>query len=397
METWVKAPFLQGAPILIIGECIQSAFPKLWDEFAKNRIALTSCPQADGFSGLTEKLATLIKCSNPKEITVLTVDGSPHCNMLHASANAASFLTGIDIPMKHLVVTQEGDATKISSESVRLSRYLHLVERCIQRCPDLIVDLGNLSLEQQNAEKRRAQCSMIHNKSGVQVTSDNRARFKAVLFDLGGTLIDTAPIPEIIRRILEAHGIQRSLSDIATAHSKTESQMSLEDYVMPYDEFWIKWNLGIIEGLKIKRDIRYLARVILEEWWDFADVKLYPDVEETLRYLRRHGLKTGIVTNGFKKDIDDIMFKVGFTGYFDVEVGVDAVGKPKPNREIFDFALDKLGVSNHETIFVGDMVETDYEGSARAGLFPVLIDRDDGNKEEIRKIRRLTQLVKYLQ
>jgi 2-haloalkanoic acid dehalogenase type II len=227
--------------------------------------------------------------------------------------------------------------------------------------------------------------------------SRNRTRFKAVLFDLGGTLIDTAPIPEIIRRILEAHGIQRSLPDIAAAHNETESEMSPEDYAMPYDEFWIKWNLGIIEGLKIERDLRHLARVILEEWWDYADVKLYPDVEETLRYLKRHGLKTGIVTNGFKKDIDDVMSKVGFAGYFDVEVGVDAVGKPKPNREIFDFALDKLGVTNHATIFVGDMVETDYEGSARAGLFSVLIDREDRNEGEIRKIRRLTELRKYLQ
>ena len=227
--------------------------------------------------------------------------------------------------------------------------------------------------------------------------SGNSARFKAVLFDLGGTLIDTTPIPEIIRRILEAHGIQRTLSDIAAAHIKTESEMSLEDYAMPYDEFWIKWNLGILKGLKIKRDLQYLARVILEKWWDYADVKLYPDVEETLRYLKRHDLKTGIVTNGFKKDIDDIMSKVGFAGYFELEVGVDAVGKPKPNRQIFDFALDKLGVSNHETIFVGDTVETDYEGSARAGLFPVLIDRDDGNKGEIRKIRKLMELGKYLQ
>jgi len=227
--------------------------------------------------------------------------------------------------------------------------------------------------------------------------SGNGARYRAVLFDLGGTLIYTAPIPEIIRRILEVHGIQRSLSDIAAAHNEPECQMSLEDYAMSYNEFWIKWNLGIIKGLKIKTDLRHLATAILEEWWDHADVKLYPDVEETLRYLKRHEFKTGIVTNGFRKDIDDILSKVRFTGYFDVEVGVDAVGKPKPNKMIFDFALNKLGVSNYETIFVGDTVETDYEGSARAGLFPVLIDRDDRNKENIRKIRRLTELTKYFQ
>lgn len=165
METWVKAPFLKGASVLIIGECVRSAFPKLWDEFAKNRIALTSCPQAEGFSGLTEKLATLIKCSSPEEITILSIDGSPHCNMLHFSANAASFLTETDIPTKHLVIARQGDIREISSETVRLSRYLHLVENCIQRCPDLIDDLGSLSLEHKSAEKRRSPCPVIHDGS----------------------------------------------------------------------------------------------------------------------------------------------------------------------------------------------------------------------------------------
>ncbi|MFQ6095686.1 MAG: HAD family hydrolase [Candidatus Bathyarchaeia archaeon] len=224
-----------------------------------------------------------------------------------------------------------------------------------------------------------------------------RVRFKAVLFDLGGTLIKTAPIPEILRRILEAHGIQKSLSEIATAHRETESRLSLEDYAMPYDEFWIRWNLGILRGLKIQRNLRYLARVILEEWWDYADVELYPDVMGTLRYLRQYGFKTGIVTNGFKADIDEILSRVGLTGYFDVEVGVDAVGKPKPDREIFDFALKRLGVNHYEAVFVGDVLEIDYEGSAGAGLFAILLDRDDRVKEDVRKIRSLTELSEYLQ
>ena len=227
--------------------------------------------------------------------------------------------------------------------------------------------------------------------------SVRRVRFKAVLFDLGGTLVKSAPIPEILRRILEVHGIQRSLSEIAAAHRETESRMSLEDYSMPYDDFWIKWNLGIIEGLKIQRDLRYLARVILEEWWDYADVGLYPDVMETLSYLRQHEFKTGIVTNGFKADIDEVLPLVGLTRFFDVEVGIDAVGKPKPNGEIFQFALETLGVKHYEAVFVGDVLEIDYEGSARAGLFPILIDRDGRIKEDVRKIRSLTELEEYLQ
>ena len=158
METWVKAPFLRGASVLIVGECVRSVFPKLWNEFTENRVTLTSCPEAEGFSGLTGKLATLVRCSSPKEITILTVDGSPHCKMLHISANGAAFLTKTDIPIKHLVIIGEDDVKEISPESVRFGRYPHLVERCIRRWPDLLDDLGSLSLEQRNAKKEKAQC-----------------------------------------------------------------------------------------------------------------------------------------------------------------------------------------------------------------------------------------------
>jgi len=227
--------------------------------------------------------------------------------------------------------------------------------------------------------------------------SVKRGRFKAVLFDLGGTLIKTAPIPEIIGSILETYGVQKPLSKIAAAHKETDRQMRLKDYKLPYKEFWIKWNLEILKRLKIQRNRQYLARVLLEEWWDHAGVELYPDVIETLKYLSERRVKTGIVTNGFKTDIDVVLSRVGLTGNFDVEVGVDAVGKPKPNSEIFHYALERLRVAPYEAIFVGDVFETDYVGSARAGLFPVLIDREDKIKRDVRKIRRLTELRKYFQ
>jgi len=147
----VKAPFLKDASVLIVGECVQSVFPKIWEKFAENKVVLTSCPEAEGFSGLVEKLAMIIRCSNPKEITVLTVDGSQHCNMLHTSVNGAVFVTETTTPTKHFVITEKGVLEEVNSESVRVGRYLHLIERCIRECPEVIRDLKRLSLEQRDA------------------------------------------------------------------------------------------------------------------------------------------------------------------------------------------------------------------------------------------------------
>ncbi|MEM2936279.1 MAG: HAD family hydrolase, partial [Candidatus Bathyarchaeia archaeon] len=186
---------------------------------------------------------------------------------------------------------------------------------------------------------------------------------KVVLFDLGGALIRTADVPEIFRRILEAHRIRSSLEEVSLAHRESEKQLRPEDYVMPSDEFWTRWNLRILEQLRIHENAQSLARTIAEQWWDYSDLELYPDVEETLKQLKNMGLKIGLVTNGFQSDIDQILPRVGLANFFDVTVGVDAVGKTKPSREIFLYALKKLGVSPQEALFVGDQIETDYEGA----------------------------------
>ncbi|MFQ5822297.1 MAG: HAD family hydrolase, partial [Candidatus Heimdallarchaeota archaeon] len=143
--------------------------------------------------------------------------------------------------------------------------------------------------------------------------SSRGVRVKAVLFDLGGTLIRTAKIPRILRRILEANGIKRSLKEISLAHKEMEKQFNLQEYAGPYEEFWITWNLLILDKLGIHDNAQSLATTIAEEWWDYSDVRLYPDAEGALKQLKSMGLKIGIVTNGLQSDIDEILRKVGLT------------------------------------------------------------------------------------
>ena len=84
------------------------------------------------------------------------------------------------------------------------------------------------------------------------------------------------------------------------------------------------------------------------------------------------------------------------TGFFDVTVGADVARKPKPYKEIFLYALNMLGVLPQDALFVGDNPELDYEAAEKVGLKPLLIDRDDVIHEEIRKIRDLREVVRYV-
>jgi len=219
---------------------------------------------------------------------------------------------------------------------------------------------------------------------------------KAVLFDLGGTLVSYTEIPEVYRKMLEAHGITRSIEEISHAQKEVEKHLDIKKLAVLFEEYWIRWNLLILRWLGIKENAEALAETIADQWWDYADVMLYPDVEETLQKLRVMGLKIGIVTNGLESDYAQILRKVGLLDFFDVQVGIDNVGKMKPHRDIFLYALNKLEASPSETLFVGDQLIEDYEGAKKAGLTPLLIDRDNVIGSNVEKIGSLKEIMNHL-
>lgn len=125
---------------------------------------------------------------------------------------------------------------------------------------------------------------------------------KAVLFDLGGTLMKTADIPEIYKRILETYGVKVSSDQILMAHRTSEREVDVvEGQLELKREFWIRWNLRVLEKIGVQRNREFLAEKVDELWWEHANLDVYPDVMETLAKLKAKGVKIGVVTNGLKK------------------------------------------------------------------------------------------------
>jgi len=220
---------------------------------------------------------------------------------------------------------------------------------------------------------------------------------KAVLFDLGGTLIKTADIPVIYKRILETYGVEVSSDEILKAHRNNEREIDVVEGQLELGrDFWIKWNLKVLEEIGVQQNREFLAKKIDELWWEHADLGVYPDVMKTLTELKVEGVKTGIVTNGLESDFQRILGKLKLTNCFDVVVGIDTCNKGKPNREIFLYALNKLRVGPKEALFIGDSVEYDYEGAKGAGLKPLIIDRDGKAPPNVDTIRSLTEVLSFL-
>jgi putative hydrolase of the HAD superfamily len=224
-----------------------------------------------------------------------------------------------------------------------------------------------------------------------------RMLVKAVLFDLGWTLVGTVDTPEIYKRILEVYGVKVTCDQILKAHRDNEKEIDIVKGQLELGrDFWIKWNLKVLGKIGIAQDRELLAKKIDELWWEYADLEIFPDVMETLTQLRAKGVKTGVVTNGLKRDYEQILARLRLKNCFDVVVGIDTCNKGKPDKEIFLCALDKLCVRPEEAVFVGDSLKYDYKGAKRAGLKPLLIDREAKSSENVETISSLIEVLQHV-
>lgn len=126
----VTDPRLKGAKILIHGTCVESISPRIYEKFLEGRVPLSSCPERDHVALLTSKISTMMRMAEPREITVLTIDGSPHCLQIHHAVQQAQRLTHLNIKVEHFVIEHQ-KLFYISHDAVKASRHLSTVQKLI--------------------------------------------------------------------------------------------------------------------------------------------------------------------------------------------------------------------------------------------------------------------------
>ncbi len=102
-------------------------------------------------------------------------------------------------------------------------------------------------------------------------------------------------------------------------------------------------------------------------------LRLYPHVRSVLRTLRAH-YPLALVTDAQSGYARGELYQVGLLDFFDPIVVSGDHGFRKPDRRLFEYALEGLGVPAHQTLYVGDNVYRDVYGAHQAGLKTVLFD-----------------------
>jgi len=123
---------------------------------------------------------------------------------------------------------------------------------------------------------------------------------------------------------------------------------------------------------------------------------LYDDVLPFLRTLRSRGIKTAIVSN-CNENTRDLLVELGVAALADVLALSNEVGAVKPAAQIYQYALDKLGVAAESALFV-DNNATFCAGAAALGIRAVQIVRKPREDDEAEGahwaevVRSLTEL-----
>jgi len=205
---------------------------------------------------------------------------------------------------------------------------------------------------------------------------------KAIFFDAAGTLIETVrPVGQPYAGLAKKHGLKVSPSDVANRfrtcfasapplafpHARAEEIPALER------EWWRRLVRAIFEpwGLFAQFDDYFFE---LFEYFSKPDSwKLRPEAPETLTALKKRGLILDVISN-FDSRLVGIMDGLGAASWFDHIFLSSHVGYAKPDREIFDSALNAHRLRAEEAIHVGDSKETDVQGAINAGLTGILLD-----------------------
>ncbi len=101
------APFLKGADLLVLADCVPVAFPTLHQDFLQGKAVMMGCPKFDDAQHYIEKFAQICKVSGIKSITAVVME-VPCCSALPMIVKKGMELSGAPIPMEEVVISTRG-------------------------------------------------------------------------------------------------------------------------------------------------------------------------------------------------------------------------------------------------------------------------------------------------
>ena len=206
-------------------------------------------------------------------------------------------------------------------------------------------------------------------------------KYQHLFFDLDHTLWDfDANARATLQQLhIDLKLVDKGIHDFDLFH---------KNYLQHNEKLWARYRNGQIkqDELRIKRmwltllDFQVadedLTRQLSELFLQLLPTRtvVFPDTKEVLNYLTDKGYQLHLITNGFEKTQHQKLHSSGLNNFFKVVITSEGSNSLKPQKEIFDYALNKAKAKVEESIMIGDTLEVDILGAMNAGMDQVHVN-----------------------
>lgn len=209
-------------------------------------------------------------------------------------------------------------------------------------------------------------------------------RIKAVIFDVGGTLLrPREPYSDTIYSVVTDAGVEVTTDELHNAVQpamdelwrRTGRDLDLWANDHTIREFWNLYYTIVLTELGVPQDERpEIVAHIQSIFRQHDHWQTFPEAEDVLHTLHDAGYTLGVVSD-WQTSLLELLDHLELTRYFRFVVASAIVKTGKPTPSMFREALRRAHVDAQEALFVGDLYMTDIVGSRAAGMHPVLVDR----------------------
>ena len=230
------------------------------------------------------------------------------------------------------------------------------------------------------------------------------APLRAVFLDIGDTIMRPNPSWEhVYAMAFEEFGLRVEIDDLdrALREAYRHGGWGLEAGFEPSEETSFRRTVDIdaaaIAALGLDPMPEAFYRRLAELFLVTSHWHVFPDAYPALAALKERGLIVGAVSN-WVWNLPELLHTLDIVGHFDFIAASARIGYEKPHRRIFEWALERGGVTPGAVIHVGDHIGADVEGARAMGISAVLIDRFERHADTelpagVPRITSLQQLI----
>jgi putative hydrolase of the HAD superfamily len=227
---------------------------------------------------------------------------------------------------------------------------------------------------------------------------------KAIFFDAAGTLIKPSRrVGESYTLVAQKYGVEVSSAAISerfracfdAAPPLAFPGVSVAETARLEREWWKQLVWHIFEPWRPFEQFEEYFAELFDYFAQAESWTLYPEVPETISALKDRGLIVDVISN-FDSRLIKILHGLGAEHWFEEIFISSRVGYAKPNRRIFEAALEKHGLNAGDALHVGDSERNDLGGAANAGVKGILIDRSGNETGHATHVSTLKEILGFL-